>query len=356
MPEPWAVITGATGFLGGQLVRQMRKEYRIFALGRRTPGEAGVPEGPGITWFQVDIGHFERLREVFEHIRGQGGAELLLHLAAYYDFSGEDSPEYQRTNVQGMRSVLELAEPLKLRKFIFTSSIAACPFPEPGDVVTEETAPSASFPYARSKQLGEALVREYRHRIPSCIVRPAAIFSDWCEYEPLDVFLRTWCSSGWNARVIAGQGLSAIPYLHVEDLLSLLVRVVERSDDLGSSEILQASPDGCTSHLDLFHETTRAFFGAPRAPWFVPVPLARLGLNVRERLGRITGRVPFEKPWMADFIDRRLTVDASRTRRLIDWAPNPDFAILKRLPRLVENWRRRPAEWLKWSALRKKTK
>ena len=61
MPEPWIVITGATGFLGGQLVRQMRKEYRIYALGRRTPKEAGIPEGPGIEWFQADIGDIDLL-------------------------------------------------------------------------------------------------------------------------------------------------------------------------------------------------------------------------------------------------------------------------------------------------------
>jgi nucleoside-diphosphate-sugar epimerase len=356
VPEPWIIITGATGFLGGQLVRQMRKEYRIFALGRRTPQQAGAPEGPGITWFQVDLADFPRLREVFEHIRAQGGAELLLHLAAHYDFTGDDSPEYLRTNVQGTRNVLELAEPLNLRKFIFASSIAACPFPAPGGVVTEQTEPSAAFPYARSKQLGEALMKVYRHRVPSCIVRPAAIFSDWCEYEPLDVFLQTWCSHRWNARVLGGRGRSAIPYLHVEDLLALLLRVVEKSDELGSTEVLQASPDGCTTHLELFCEATRAWFGAPRRPWFVPVPLARPGIRMREQLGRLSGDMPFERPWMADFIDLQLNVDASRTRRLIDWAPDPGLSILKRLPRLVENLRQHPDEWRTWSALRKKTR
>ena len=89
---------------------------------------------------------------MFEQIRELGGAELLLHLAAYYDFTGEDNPEYERTNVDGTRNLLELAEPLKLRKFIYTSSIAACPFPAPGDAVDGETPPSAPFPYARSKR------------------------------------------------------------------------------------------------------------------------------------------------------------------------------------------------------------
>jgi nucleoside-diphosphate-sugar epimerase len=356
MAEPWVIITGATGFLGGQLVRQMRKEYRVFALDRRTPAEADAPQGPGIEWFQVDLGRVDQLREVFNRIREMGGAQLLLHLAAYYDFSGEDSPEYQRTNVGGTRNVLELAEPLHLRRFVFTSSIAACPFPEAGAKVTEETPPTPTFPYARSKLLGEALVREYRDRIPSCIVRPAAIFSDWGEYEPLTVFLGTWCSRAWNSRVLGGRGESAVPYLHVEDLLSFLVRVVEKDEELRPCEVLQASPDGCTSHAELFRAATRCFFGRERAPLLMPAALARPGMRARELLGRATGRMPFERSWMADYIDRRLDVDASLTRRRIDWAPDPDRGIVSRMPQLVDHLRNSPALWRKMNALRKKTR
>jgi hypothetical protein len=86
------------------------------------------------------------------------------------------------------------------------------------------------------------------------------------------------------------------------------------------------------------------------------VPLARQGMRLREQAGRITGRMPFERTWMADFVDRRLEVDASQTRRLIDWAPDPNLSVLKCLPRLVENLKRRPEEWRKLSDLRKKTK
>jgi len=356
MPEPWIVITGATGFLGGQLVRQMRKEYRIYALGRRSPREAGVPEGEGIEWFRADIGRLDQLQPIFEHIRARGGALLLLHLAAHYDFTGEDSPEYERTNVEGTRNILELAEPLRLRRLIFTSSLAACPFTDAGAAVTEETPLVDTFPYARSKKRGEELMRAYRERVPSCIVRPAAIFSDWCEYEPLDVFLRTWCSRRWNARVLGGRGRSAVPYLHVEDLLSLLIRAVEKIDELRPAEILLASPDGCTSHRELFEAATAAWFGAPAEPRFVPPALARVGIALRERLGRITGRAPFERSWMVDYIDRRLTVDASGTRRRIDWAPDPSLGVIARMPRLLENLRADPGRWSAVSALRRKSR
>ncbi len=136
MTKPGIIITGATGFLGRRLVELLRHKYEIFGIGRRCPEEVGLPIGPGLHWFQADISRFETLREVFYQIRQMGKIELLLHLAAYYDCTGDDVPEYTHTNVIGTRNVLELSVPLNLERFIFTSSVAACPFPKPGEAVT----------------------------------------------------------------------------------------------------------------------------------------------------------------------------------------------------------------------------
>lgn len=345
MTKPGLIITGATGFLGSRLIKELHPHYEIYAVGRRTPQESGALQGPGIHWFWVDIGYFEPLREVFYRIRQLGGADLLLHLAGYYDFTGEQHPEYLRTNVNGTRNVLELAIPLNLKRFFFTSSIAACPFPKPGEFITEDTPPTAPPPYSQSKRQGEEMLREYQDHIPSCIVRLAAIFSDWCEYEPLDNFLRTWCSHRWNARILGGRGLWAIPYLHARDLLLFYLRVIEKHNDLKSLEVLQGSPDGATTHLDLYRAATSCFYGAPRTPICMPKPLARVGIAMREQLGRLSGQMPFERSWMGEYIDLQLTVDASRTRRRLGWAPNPDLFILKRIPFMIQNMRQHPDEW-----------
>ena len=353
MDKPGVIITGATGFLGSRLVKRLNRDYRIFAIALRSPKEAGVFDGPGIHWFQVHIGHFDRLREVFSHIREMGGADLLLHLAAYYDFTGHENPEYTNTNVTGTRNVLELSVPLKLRKFIFTSSVAACPFPGPGETVTEDTPPTAPVPYGRSKRIGEEMLQEFRDRIPTCILRLAAVFSDWCEYEPLDRFLRTWCSNQWNARILGGKGQSAIPYLHVRDLLSFYLRVIEKSNELKPLEVLHASPDGATTHLELYRESTASFFGSPRFSMRVPKFLARPGISLRERMGRITGNMPFERSWMADYIDLKLDMDASRTRRVLYWKPHEKLHILERIPYMIQHLRANPKEWERRNTLKK---
>ena len=55
--------------------------------------------------------------------------------------------------------------------------------------------------------------------------------------------------------------------------------------------------------------------------------------------------MPFERAWMADYIDLRLDIDASRTRRRLDWAPNSELDILKRIPYMIQHMRSDPAEW-----------
>ncbi len=344
MSKPGLIITGATGFLGSRLVKQLINNFQIFAISLHPPRDIAL-KGQNIKCFQVHVGDIEPLGEVFNHIREKGGADLLLHLAAHYDFTGHDHPEYMKTNIMGTRNLLELSTLLKLKKFIFTSSVAACPFPEPGKTITEETPSTAPITYARSKHMGENMMREYQDRIPSCILRLTAIFSDWCEYEPLNEFFQTWCSNRWNARIQGGKGESAIPYLHIRDLVQFYLRVIEKIDRLKPLEVLQASPNGSTTHLELYREATRFFFGDSRSSIHVPKPLARSGIILRERLGRLLGNIPFERSWMADYIDLRLDIDASKTHRLLDWTPSENLQILKRIPNMIYNMKHYPEKW-----------
>jgi hypothetical protein len=65
----------------------------------------------------------------------------------------------------------------------------------------------------------------------------------------------------------------------------------------------------------------------------------------RNLVGRLTGNRPFERPWMTEFIDTVMTVDANRTRLRLGWAPRPRLEILRRIPFLVENLKTDPVTW-----------
>jgi nucleoside-diphosphate-sugar epimerase len=345
MPLPRIIVTGASGFVGRHLLNEIKEGHRVFGLGRRSQRECGAPEHPNITWTQIDIGDREPLARVFEGIRHSGGADILLHLAAHYDFTGDEDPEYWRTNVEGLRNVLDLSRGLGLQRFVFASSVAASRFPPPGGALTEASVPDGEHIYARTKRIGEGMVREYSAHFPTCIVRFAALFSDWCEYPPLFMFLETWLSRQWNSHVLGGRGESAIPYLHVRDVASFLRGMVSRPDLPENSEVLIASPDTVVSHRELFEAATLFQFGNRAKPILVPKLLALPGMWGRDIMGRLLGQRPFERPWMARYIDLKMTVNASRTRQRLGWAPRPRLEVLRRLPFLLENRKTDALEW-----------
>jgi nucleoside-diphosphate-sugar epimerase len=342
---PRIVVTGASGFVGRHLVRALMERYRIHAIGRRAPSECGAPEHENVTWYQVDIGDRAPLARVFQAVRSGGGARVLVHLAAHYDFTGEEHPAYRRTNVEGLRHVLELSRDLGLELFVFASSIAACSFPPRGRSVTEASPADGVHIYAVTKRIGEQMMAEPGLPFRTCTVRLAALFSDWCEYPPLYVFLRTWLSRGWNARVLAGRGESALPYLHVRDVVSAIAILVDDPSLPSPAEVFMLGPDGATSHRELFDAATRELTGRPARPILMPRPVCRLGIRLRCAIGDALGIRPFERPWMGRYIDRQLAVDARQTRRRLGWEPRPRLAILRRLPFLLENMHTHPLDW-----------
>ena len=340
------LITGAAGFVGGHLLDELAGRCRIIAMDRRSAPEAEIPALDDVAWIGVDFGEREQVEDAFEEVQRLGGADVVIHLAAFYEFSGDEHPEYWRTNVVGLENVLEQCRMLPaLRRFVFASSLAACELPPPGCVLTERSVPDGTHVYARTKARGEALVRAYAAHFPSCIVRFAALFSDWCEYPPLYQFLGTWLSSGWNRRILGGHGRSAVPYLHIRDAIVFLRRVLDRADALDDAEVLLASGDRCTSHQELFDVATRYALGEPVRAWHVPRPLCRPGMWALDVAGRLLGSRPFERPWMAAYVDKEMRVDASHTRARLGWAPRPRLEVLRRLPFLLENRKTDPHTW-----------
>ena len=342
---PGIVVTGASGFVGRHFLASATGKYRLFCLARRSRREADIPEDPNMRWTQVDVANWADLRQVVKCVKDHGGADFVLHLAGYYDFQQMEHPEYDRTNVNGTRNVLKLARQLGVKRFLFASSLAACEFPGGDDVINEDSPPDADFAYARSKRAGEELVRENLEWIPAAILRLAAVYSDWCEYPPVDVFLNTWFSESWNSRILGGKGESAVTYIHVRDLMRMIHRIIEINDELPRLGVYNASPSHITSHSQLFDSATRYFFGEAPSPICMPKWLARPGVWLRWWLGRIFGEPPFEAPWMMNYIDRQLRVDSSRTQEQLGWEPSPRLDIARRLLVMVENMKSHHEAW-----------
>jgi nucleoside-diphosphate-sugar epimerase len=344
---PGLILTGASGFVGRNFIKAAADTFRLFCVGRRSMEEAGVQGNSNLRWTQVDIADWVTLKDLIQRVKDHGGADYILHLAGYYDFTNREHPSYTRTNVEGTKNMLELARQLEIRRFIFASSQAACPF---DTIVNEESPPDADLPYARSKRAGEELVRAYARWFPCATVRIAAVFSDWCEYPPLYTLLNNWLSDKLlESRILAGKGQSAIPYIHVHDLVQFFLQVIDKSDELEQHITLNAGPDGTTTHLELFRIATQYHYAKPHNPFFLNKHLLVPMILARRLLSRLRGKEAFEQLWMLDYVDKQLVAKNAKTRNILAWEPTPRKTITRRLVFLIENMQKNPELWQTWN-------
>ncbi|MCK5795401.1 MAG: NAD(P)-dependent oxidoreductase [Anaerolineales bacterium] len=348
MPEqklPGLVITGASGFIGRNFIETYKKAFKIFAIARRSQQEVGLERHKNIQWYLADVADRDSIREIMAEIQEAGGADYFIHLAAFFDFSNEPNPEYERTNIKGSEIIFEEVASLGLKRFIFASSLVVSEFPKPGERLTEDSSLDADFPYAVTKIAGEAMAQKWSETFPCTVVRFAAVFSDWCEYGPLYKFLDTWSSKSWKSNVLGGQGNSAVPYIHIKCLVRMLRSILDQTKRLKPFDILIASPDASSSHQELYDLSTRFVFGEARRAIHMPIPLARLGVIMLDLLGRIVGHRPFERPWMMKYVDQRMEVDAAYTRKTLGWSVYPRHALERRILHVIEHMKTFPVEW-----------
>ena len=343
---PTIIVTGASGFVGSNFINYVKEEFFIFAIARRSSSEANIPVHRNILWIQWDISNTEQIDEIAEYLHEEGDADFMIHLAGYYDFDYEDKPEYKKTNVIGTKNVLELSRKIQVKRFIFASSLAACEFPEKGNIINEKSSVDAQFAYAKTKKLGEEFTKEYSRFFNCSVVRFAAVYSDWCEYAPLYKFLEAWLGKKISSRVLGGKGESAITYIHIFDLTKLLCKIIHKNRFLPSFDTYIASHDGSCSHKSLFKTSTMEFFGQEKNPLFVAKPIAIFGINFLWIIS-CAGIIPkpFERPWMGKYIDKKLKIDSSYTQTVLGWKPTPRYHILRRLIHLLINFKGHPSEW-----------
>src|SRR5829696_7563860 len=111
-------ITGATGFLGGVLARQLRAAGHEVHASIRNPQKASELQSLGIKLFQGDVVDKESMREAMQGVDG------VFHVAGWYKIGARDKSDGERVNIQGTRNVLELMKELRIPKGVYTSTLA----------------------------------------------------------------------------------------------------------------------------------------------------------------------------------------------------------------------------------------
>lgn len=150
-----AVVTGAAGHLGANLVRALVEAGREVRCLVRT--DLRAIEGLPVTRAVGDLEDVDSLRRAF------AGAHTVFHLAATVSIAGSMGGRVERANVGGVRHVIDACRAEGVKRLVHFSSVRAMAEPA-GAVALDEDQPLASgsglSAYERSKVDGERLVLE----------------------------------------------------------------------------------------------------------------------------------------------------------------------------------------------------
>ncbi|MCK5247996.1 NAD-dependent epimerase/dehydratase family protein [Candidatus Bipolaricaulota bacterium] len=171
-----ALVTGATGFVGGNLVRELLKGgFQVKALVREPSNRKNI-DGLDV---EIAVGD---LCDRASLDRAMDGCKVLFHVAASYAFWTPDPAAVYETNVQGTENVLAAAGDAGLRKIVYTSTESTIGIVDHG-LGTEEvqsSLDSLAGHYKKSKLLAERLVQKMSLQgLPVTIVNPTMPVGPW---------------------------------------------------------------------------------------------------------------------------------------------------------------------------------
>jgi len=293
----------------------------------------------------MDISERTRLMSVLEKIRADhGSVDFILHYAAFYHFGLRWLDEYEKTNVEGTRNVIDGAAAIGVRRLIFASSLAAIKGQPPGTLSGPESELDPFTPYGKSKAMGEAMLSEAKDRVPGISLRMGGVFTDWAELPPLSSLVRLWAGGGYNRRLIPGAGLTCLPYIHRIELSSLIEACLRCHENLSPHEILVGSGRGGATHNELYEAISREIPDSA-APVHVAPCIARAGLLVQHLAGAMVGNAPFERPWMLNHLDLSWAADNAATLQKVGWREDPKSSLFARVPAIVNNYRQHRRIW-----------
>jgi nucleoside-diphosphate-sugar epimerase len=113
-------LTGATGFIGGRLARQLREQGHTVVASVRSPDRATALAEIGVTLSKGDVTDKESMRDAMR------GADGVFHVAGWYKVGATpaQAADGVKINIDGTRNVLALMRELNIPKGVYTSTLA----------------------------------------------------------------------------------------------------------------------------------------------------------------------------------------------------------------------------------------
>ncbi|MGO9640840.1 MAG: hopanoid-associated sugar epimerase [Candidatus Acidiferrales bacterium] len=320
------LVTGATGFLGSHVARQLVARGDSVRVLARPSSDLRALGGLAVERATGDLRDPASLERALE------GVSCVYHVAADYRLWARDPREIYDSNVAGTRNLLEAARAAGVKRFVYTSTVATIAVPTDGALPNEQTEATLRDmigDYKRSKFLAEQeALRAVDRGVPVVIASPTTPVGpgDW-KPTPTGKIIVDFLNGRMPGYV--DTGLNFVP---VEDAAAGHLLVAERGR-VGERYLLGGENLSLREVLELLARASGLRVPRLRLPHAVAYAAACASTT----FARMTGREP-SIPIDAVRISRhRMFVDCSRAPRELGFAAGPVAGALERAVKWYED-------------------
>ncbi len=343
------IITGSSGRIGSSFIDRVGESFIEMGFDREGP-----PHPPLDTEYVIDcdLSSDGSVWAALNKVRRLGHKRItsVIHLAAYYSFSGEPSPLYEQVTVQGTERLLHGLRDFEVEQFIFSSTMLVHAPCEPGERINEEWPLKPKWDYPKSKVTTEQLIVRERGDVPVVLLRIAGVYDDRCHSIPLAHQIKRIYERRFIGRLYSGDIMHGAAFLHMDDMVEVLVLAVKHRKNLPPVTTLLIGEPETLSYDELQRIISRRLHGNEWTTYRIFKPVAKLGAWLRTLL---PGADPFIKPWMIDISDDHYALDISRARTLL--GSDPRHSLRETLPTMLTALQSDPVGWYRENDLKMNT-
>ncbi len=341
------LITGSSGRLGYPLAKRLADSYNVVGFDRRAPSHPP----PSTECLYVDLTIEESVRGGLQAIRELHGNHIVsvIHLAAYYDFSGAPSPLYNEITVRGTERLLRLLQDFEVEQFIFSSTDLIHSPSKSGQRINEDSPIEPKWPYPESKVATEKVIRDGHGKIPAVMLRIAGVYDDLCDSIPLAQQIQRIYERDITAYIFPGDvSAGKQAFVHNDDVLDSILSAIGRRKTLPPEVTLLIGEPESPSYDELQIAFGHLIHNEKWKTRSIPAGLAKIGALVQDALP--LGRPAFIKSWMIDLADDNVELDITRARNLLGW--HPKRSLRDTLPKMVAMLKGDPFAWYRENGLK----
>jgi nucleoside-diphosphate-sugar epimerase len=282
LPTVKVFVTGGTGFIGGEVVRQLRERGDDVVCLVRNPDKGHAAAALGCELVAGDLGDERAIRA------GMSGCDAVIHAAAVYEVGipASERAAMREANVGGTERVLGAALEAKIAKVVYVSTVGA--FGDTHGKIVDESYehPGREFTscYEQTKweahQVAKRLIGE---GLPCTIVQPGGV------YGPGDT-----SSIGQLLEQFFAGKMPLIPFpdlgiclTHVEDIATGILLALDRGRD-GEAYVISGPATTVRGAID----TVAGLSGRKAPRRALPTPLMKAMIPIGPLVGKAMGQPP----------------------------------------------------------------